>query len=79
MVACLPLNPRFAGSNPTEYDGFLRVIKISSSTSFGGEVKLSVPCHGFTACKRTLRATKRRFVRKIQRPCFSPMSLLLRY
>jgi hypothetical protein len=27
MVACLPLDPRLAGSNPAENDGFLRVIK----------------------------------------------------
>jgi hypothetical protein len=56
VVACLPLDPRFAGSNPAEDDGFLRVIKIRSMTSFGGEVKPSVACRRFTACKRTLRA-----------------------
>jgi hypothetical protein len=56
VVACYPLDPRFAGSNPAEDDGFLRVIKIRSMTSFGGEVKPSVPCRRFTACKRTLRA-----------------------
>jgi hypothetical protein len=50
------LDPRFAGSIRTEVDGFLRVIKIRSTTSFGGEVKPSVPCRRFTACKRTLRA-----------------------
>jgi hypothetical protein len=54
-LACLPLDPRFAGSIPTEVDGFLRVIKIRITTSFGGEVKPSVPCRRFTACKRTLR------------------------
>jgi hypothetical protein len=79
MVACLPLDPRFADSNPAEDDGFLRVIKIRSTTSFGGEVKPSAPCRRLTACKRTLQAWKRYFVSKIQRPCFSPMSLLLRY
>jgi hypothetical protein len=31
------MNPRFAGSNPAESDEFLRVIKIGSTTSFGGE------------------------------------------
>jgi hypothetical protein len=56
VVVCLPLGPRFAGSNPAEDDGFLRVIKIRNTTSFGGEVKSSVPCRRFTACKRTLRA-----------------------
>jgi hypothetical protein len=51
VVACLPLDPSFAGSNPAEDDGLLRAIKIRSTTSFGGEV-----CRRFTACKRTLRA-----------------------
>jgi hypothetical protein len=50
------LDPRLAGSILTEVDGFLRVIKIRSTTSFGGEVKPSVPCRRFTECKRTLRA-----------------------
>jgi hypothetical protein len=45
-----------AGSIPTEIGGFLRVIKIRSTTSFGGEVKPSVSCRRFTACKRNLRA-----------------------
>jgi hypothetical protein len=27
------------GSNPAENDGFLRAVKIHSTTSFGGEVK----------------------------------------
>jgi hypothetical protein len=56
VVACVPLDPRFAGSNKAEDDGLLRVIKIRSTTSFGGEVKPSVPCRRFTACKITLRA-----------------------
>jgi hypothetical protein len=56
VVAFLPLDPRFAGSNPAEDDGVLRVIKIRNTISFGGELKLSVPCRRFTACKRTLQA-----------------------
>jgi hypothetical protein len=44
VLACLTLNLRFAGSNPAEDDGFLRVIKITSTTSFGGDVKPSSPC-----------------------------------
>jgi hypothetical protein len=39
----LPLDPRFAGSNPAEDDGFLKAIKIRSPTSFGGEIKPAVP------------------------------------
>jgi hypothetical protein len=47
VVACLPLDPKFAGSNQVEDDGFLRAIKIRCATSFGGEVKPSVPCRKF--------------------------------
>jgi hypothetical protein len=47
-LACSPLDPRFVGSILTEVDGFLRVLKIRSTTS--------VPCRRFTACKRTLHA-----------------------
>jgi hypothetical protein len=43
VVACLPLDPRIAGSLLDEVDGFLTAIKIRSTTSFGGEVKPSVP------------------------------------
>jgi hypothetical protein len=64
VVSVLATGPKVAGSIPTEVDEFLRVIKILSTTSFGGEVKPSVPCRRFTACKRTLRAY-RCFVSKI--------------
>jgi hypothetical protein len=79
LIACLPLDPKFAGSNLAEDDGILRVMHIHSTTSFVGEVKPSVTCRRFTTCKRTLRAWKRCLVSKIQRPCFLPISLLLRY
>ena len=42
-VACWPLVPKFAGSHPSE--------------AVGGEVKPSVPCRSFTACKRSLDVT----------------------
>ena len=43
--------------------------KILSTPSFGGEVKPSVPCHRFTACKRFLNATwKSGISGKIHRP-----------
>jgi hypothetical protein len=35
MVTCSPLDPRFMGSNPAEVDGFLKVIKIHNTASFG--------------------------------------------
>jgi hypothetical protein len=44
VVTCLPLDPRFAGSNPAKNDGFLREIKPCSTTSFGEEVNPSAPC-----------------------------------
>jgi hypothetical protein len=53
VVSVLATGPKVRGFKP---DGFLRVIKICSTTSFGGEVKPSVPCRRFTACKKTLRA-----------------------
>jgi hypothetical protein len=75
VVACLQLDPRFAGSSPAEDDGFLGVIKIRSTTSFGGDVKSSVPCRRFTACKRTLRAWKdalqAKFSGHVSHPCLS--------
>jgi hypothetical protein len=36
VVACLPFDPRFAGSNPADDNGFLRATKILSTTSFAG-------------------------------------------
>jgi hypothetical protein len=42
-LLCLPLDPRFACSNPAEGDGFLRAIKIRSTPSLGEEVKASIP------------------------------------
>jgi len=53
-VACWPLVPKFTGSNPAKAVGFLRAKKILSTPSFGGEVKPSVPCRRFVACKRSL-------------------------
>jgi hypothetical protein len=39
----LPVDPRFAGSNLAESNGFFRAIKIRSMLFFGGNVKLSSP------------------------------------
>jgi hypothetical protein len=56
----LPWDPRFAGSNQAKDNGFLRTIKIGSMTSFGGEVKLVVPCREIlwhvkdTCCKKAI-------------------------
>ena len=63
-VACWPLVPKFAGSNPAEAVGFLGQ-KILSTPSFGGEVKLSVPCRRFAAYKRSLNLRGSRNLGKI--------------
>jgi hypothetical protein len=41
---CLPLDPRFVGSNVAKGNGFLMVIKISNKPSLGRVVKPSSPC-----------------------------------
>ena len=63
-VACWPLVPKLAGSNPDEAVGFLGR-KILSTPSFGGEVKPSVPCRRFAACKRSLNLGGSRNLDKI--------------
>jgi hypothetical protein len=40
VVTVLTTDPRSTGSNLAKHDGFLRVIKILSTTSIRGEVKL---------------------------------------
>jgi hypothetical protein len=49
-VSVLATGPKVRGFDPD------RGRWIRSTTSFGGEVKPSVPCRRFTACKRSLRA-----------------------
>jgi len=71
-VACWPLVPKFAGLNPTEAVGFFRGEKIFSTPSFGGEVKPSVPCHRFAACKRSLELRGSRILRRNLSEHFSP-------
>ena len=77
-VVCWPLVPKFAGSNPAEAVGFLRAKKILSTPSFGGEVKPSVPCRRFAACKRSLELRGSRILdeicRNISRPRRVPPS-----
>ena len=64
-VACWPLVPKFAGSNRAEAVGFFRAKKVVSTPSFGGEVKPSVPCRRFAACKRSLNLSGSRNLGKI--------------
>jgi hypothetical protein len=44
--------------------------KIPSTPSFGGEVKLAVPCHRFAACKRSLNVTWKSAFRQNSRLLF---------
>ena len=68
-VACWPLVPKFAGSKPGRSRQIFQGEKILSTPSFGGEVKPSVPCRRFKACKRFLNATwKLGISGKIHRP-----------
>jgi hypothetical protein len=62
-VACWPLVPKFASSNPA--GRIFKGEKILSTPSFGGEVKLSVPCRRFAACKRSLQLRESRIVDEI--------------
>jgi hypothetical protein len=54
-IACWRLVLKFAGSHPAEAVGFLG--RKNPQHAFGGEVKPSVPCRSFTACKRFLNVT----------------------
>jgi hypothetical protein len=76
-VACWPLVPKFAGSNPAEAVGFLSAKKILSTLSFGGEVKPSVPCRTFAACKTSLNVTWKSAFRQNYRITFSPIKFHL--
>ena len=68
-VACWPLIPKFADSNPAEAIRIFQGEKILCMPSFGGEVKPSVPCRRFTVCNRLLNATwKSGISGKIHRP-----------
>jgi len=51
----MPIITKFAGSKPS---GFFQGEKILSTPSFGGEIKPSVPCRRFAACKRSLNGVE---------------------
>ena len=77
-VACWPLVPKFTGSHPAEAVGFLGQ-KILSTPSFGGEVKLSVPCHSFMARKRSLNVMWRSAFRQNYRTFLAHSSTFCRW
>jgi hypothetical protein len=45
MISVLAIGPKVRGFKSGQGDGFLRVIKICSTPSFGGEVTPEAPCH----------------------------------
>jgi hypothetical protein len=71
-VACCLSVPKFAGSNLAEAVIIFQGEKILSTPSFVGEVKPSVPCRRFAACKRFLIEMWKSTFRQNYRPTFSP-------
>ena len=53
VVTCSPRDPRFAGSNLTEVDGFFSECKNPEHKSSRRDFKLGVPSLRFQACSRT--------------------------
>ena len=65
----LAFGTQVRGFRPSRSRRIFQGKKILSTPSFGGEVKPSVPCHRFTACKRFLNAAwKSGISGKIRRP-----------
>jgi hypothetical protein len=53
VVSMLASGSRVRGFKPGRCRWIFTSVKILSMPSFGGEVKVSVPCPSFAACKRT--------------------------
>ena len=81
----LAFGTQLRGFIPGRSRRIFRAKKILSTLSFGGEVKPSVPCRNFTACKRSLNITWRSAFRHIlpdiSRPQFHlpPLGALARW
>ena len=56
---------KHSGFKPGRSRRIFRAKEILSTPSFGGEVKLSVPCRRFAACKRSLKLRGSRNLGKI--------------
>jgi hypothetical protein len=78
-VACWPLVPKFAGLHPAEAVGFLGRKKNLSTPFFGRDVKPSVPCRSFTACKRFLNVTCKSASRQNYRTFLAHSSIFRRW
>jgi hypothetical protein len=80
MVIVLAIVPKVRGFSPGHDDGLLKAIKTRSTTSFGVEIKPSIPCRKKLrqGKKKTCGVGKRYFVGKIHGH-FSTSFSLLRY
>jgi hypothetical protein len=65
VVSVLATGPKGRGFKPSWYDGFLKAIKMHSTSSFGWEIKSEVLCRkilrhvkDFTTCKRSVDVSK---------------------
>jgi len=67
----LPLSTQVRGFKPGQSRRIFQGEKILSTPSFGGEVKPSVPCRRFVACKRSLNVTRKSTFRQNYWPTFS--------
>jgi len=69
----LAFSTQVCGFRPGRSCRIFRAKTILSTPSFRGEIKLSVPCRRFAACKRSLKFTwKSEFRQNYYRTCFSP-------
>ena len=66
----LAFSTQVRGLKPGRSRRIFRAKKILNTPSFGGEVKPSVPCRRFAACKRSLKSEFRQNYRTISRPQF---------
>jgi hypothetical protein len=76
--SALPLSTQFRGFKPGRSRQDFQGRKILSAPSFGGEVKLSVPCRRFKACKRSLTVVWKSTFRQNYRLIFWPTSSTFR-
>ena len=63
----LAFSTQVRGFKPSRNRRIFKGEKIFSTPSFGGEVKPSVPCRRFAACKRSLNGVKSSFQQNYRR------------
>jgi hypothetical protein len=69
----LAFSTQVPGFKPDRSRRIFKGERISSTSSFGGEVKPSVPCRRFAACKRSLNVTWKSAFRQNYRVLLSPI------